>query len=567
VQLALALYWSPQRERREQLVDEALVIARAIFTGVVAQQSAGQRALADRTLAFALAQGFVAVLGPDTVTRGLPISVEALELCERTNDTELSMFVRLWRISLLLELDDPVRADEEIEAFGVTARRLGQPRMLVYDPLHRALAAHLRGDFAEAEHFTAEAAARSRDVPGSMGPIIADAQTFLGRRTQGRHLDLVPLVRTAAARLPAMCQWRCALALVLAECGREDEARREIEQLAASDFDDVPRDTLWLAAMSLLAELCALLDDGPRARRLYELMVPYDGRNVVSMGAAYLGPVARYLGLLAMAMGEPERALGHLETARSASERMGARPMVVLTALDAAEVLVRRGAAGDAQRALALVRHAAPEAERMQMDGAIARVTNLRGRLEETAVDADVPAESQPRSMLAALRREQDIWMLSYEGRSICLHDAKGLHHLAALLASPGTPIAAVDLAADQRSGGGGAVNHLAAQRDRARALQEDLADGQAHNDPERVARTRAEPEARAAELTTQDEASVAIAERARINVTRSLRAAVRRIGEHDVELGQLLDRRIQTGSWCSYQPDPGTSLHWDVQR
>ena len=105
----------------------------------------------------------------------------------------------------------------------------------------------------------------------------------------------------------------------------------------------------------MLAELCALLRDGERARQLYELLAPYEGRNVVSIGAAYLGPVARYLGLLAMTAGSDERALGHLETARSAAARMGARPAAVLTALDAAEVLARRGAPGDAQRGAALV--------------------------------------------------------------------------------------------------------------------------------------------------------------------------------------------------------------------
>ncbi len=347
VQLALALYWSPQRERREALVDEALELARAIFTGDAARAGPEQRALADRTLAFALAQGFVAVWGPDTVTRGLPISLEALELCERTGDAELAMQVRLWRISLLLELDDPARADDEIHEFLGTAARLAQPRMLVHDPLHRAMAAHRRGEFESAERCTAEAAAQARDVPGSMAPIIADEQTFLVRRATGRQDDLEALVRRNADRLPALRRWRCGLALVLAELGREDEARRELEHLAADDFDDIPRDALWLVAMALLAELCALLDDRPRARRLYDLLVPYDGRNVVALGAAYLGPVARYLGLLAMTAGESERALGHLETARAAAERMGARPTIVLTAHDAAEVLVRRGGPGD----------------------------------------------------------------------------------------------------------------------------------------------------------------------------------------------------------------------------
>jgi hypothetical protein len=307
VQLALALYWSPARERREQLVDDALALARAIYTGEAARGSREQRELADRTLAFALAQGFVAVWGPDTVTRGLPISMEALELCERTDDAELAMQVRLWRISLLLELDDPVRAREEVAEFLASARRLGQPRMLVYDPLHRAMAAHLRGDFEVSERCTADAAAQAEDTPGSMAPIIADAQRFAALRTQGRLHELEPLVRRNADRLPAMRRWRCGLALVLAELGREDEARRELEQLAADDFDDIPRDALWLVAMALLAELCTLLDEQPRARRLYELLAPYEGRNVVEMGAAYLGPVARYLGLLAMTAGQSER--------------------------------------------------------------------------------------------------------------------------------------------------------------------------------------------------------------------------------------------------------------------
>ncbi|MDP2710250.1 MAG: AAA family ATPase [Solirubrobacteraceae bacterium] len=562
VQLALALYWSPQRERREQLVDEALELARAIYTGEAARDSQAHRTLADRTLAFALAQGFVAVWGPDTVTRGLPISLEALELCERSNDAELGMQVRLWRISLLLELDDPVRADDEIEAFGAAARRLGQPRMLVHDPLHRAMAAQLRGDFAAAERYTAEAVDRSRGIPGSIAPIIADAQTFLVRRTQGRHLDLEPLVRRNADRLPAMRRWRCGLALVLAELGREDEARRELERLAAADFADIPRDALWLVAMSLLAELCTVLGDVPRARRLYELLAPYEGRNVVSMGAAYLGPVARYLGQLAMTTGEDERALGHLETARSAAERMGARPTVVLTALDAAEVLARRAAPGDARRGRELVHGVAQDAVRMRMDGAAKRADALLARLEEATSPGRLHA---PR---AELRREQDVWLLDYDGRSLCLQDAKGLHHLATLLERPGDAISAVALA-NAVAGGQGDRTAATLARHRARAgdLREELAEAQAFNDPERISRVREQLEELAVDVAALDGATSAAGERARVNVTRALKAAVRRIAEHEPELGHLLRGAVRTGASCAYEPDPGVTLRWEVSR
>ncbi|HEV2785563.1 MAG TPA: hypothetical protein VGV67_04185, partial [Solirubrobacteraceae bacterium] len=565
VQLALALYWSPQRERREQLVDEALGLARALYTSAPAGDSRMHRMLGERTLAFALAQGFLAVWGPDTVTRGLPISVEALELCERTNDVELAMLVRLWRISLLLELDDPVRAEEEIEAFGATARRLGQPRMLVWDPLHRAMAAHMRGDLQASEHFSTEALARARDVPGSLAPIVADAQMFLVRRTQGRHLDLEPLVRKNADRLPAMRRWRCGLALVLAELGREDEARRELEYLAAADFDDVPRDALWLVAMSLLAELCTLLEDRPRARRLYELLVPYEGRNVVSMGAAYLGPVARYLGLLAMTIGEDERALGHLETARSAAERMGARPTVVLTALDAAEVLARRDAPGDAQRGRALVQRVAQDAAQMRMDGAISRSDDLLARLEEAASGARHAPRVRPVS--AVLRHEQDVWLLEFDDRRVCLQDVKGLHHIAALLAEPGRLIAATELAgaatgsrqADRRR------RDVEELRRRALELREELEEARSFNDPERVAGTRAQLDEIARSLTAADAGGSTQGERARVNVTRAIKAALARISEHEPELGRMLRGTIRTGASCVYEPDPGAPLEWEV--
>jgi hypothetical protein len=509
VQLASALFWSPDVERRAQLVDEAFVLARAIFSGELANSSPALRTLADRTLAFVLALGFPAVWGPDTVERGLPISVEALELCERTHDAELAMQVRLWRINLLLELDDPVRAEAEIEAYGATARRLRQPRTLVFDPLHRALMANMRGEFEVAQELTTEAIERSYAVHGSMSQLIADGQRFLQQRTLGRHLDAEPFLRHNADSVPLMRRWRCMLALVLAENGRVDEAHAELDKLAAADFRDFPRDAPWQFAMSLLAELCTMLDDAPRARLVYDLLVPYEGRNVISLGAAYLGPVARYLGMLAMTIGEDERALGHLETARSAAERTGARPTAVLTALDAAEVLVRRGADGDAARGVALVQSVAAEAARLRMDGAVARVADLRARLAQGGEGAPAHAAAPP---LARLHRSSDVWLLEHGGRRLHLQDAKGLRQLAMLLASPEAAIPALVL------------------------------DGVGQS------------------------TSTQVAERARINVTRAIRAALRRIAELEPQLGGVLERTIRTGTACVYRPEPETPLKWDVR-
>ena len=291
-----------------------------------------------------------------------------------------------------------------------------------------------------------------------------------------------------------MHDWRAALALVLAETGRVGQARRELDELAERTLREIPRGTTWLPTLALLAELCALIGDVPRARTLYELLVPFEGRNVVSIGAAYLGPVARYLGLLATTIGADEWALGHLETARSAAARMGARPTAVLTALDAAEVLTRRDLPGDAERAAALVRSVAREAERLGMAPAVARVAKLRASL----------APKAPRPQPAALGRRETDARLIREGRRLAAR-LRGPHHPPAERPGPAAPRGAARHPADggrrrragrPRRGHGFGPTDMTERRARVAELREELAEARAFNDPERIVRVGEQLEA-----------------------------------------------------------------------
>jgi hypothetical protein len=54
-------------------------------------------------------------------------------------------------------------------------------------------------------------------------------------------------------------------------------------------------------------------------------------------------------------------------------------------------------------------------------------------------------------------------------------------------------------------------------------------------------------------------------AERARVNVTRSLKRAVAAIAERVPDLGAHLERSLRTGRFCSYSPEPATALTWEV--
>jgi hypothetical protein len=52
-------------------------------------------------------------------------------------------------------------------------------------------------------------------------------------------------------------------------------------------------------------------------------------------------------------------------------------------------------------------------------------------------------------------------------------------------------------------------------------------------------------------------------AEKARLNVTRALRAAIARLSEALPEPGRVLDARVRTGLYCAYLPAESDEIHW----
>jgi hypothetical protein len=69
-----------------------------------------------------------------------------------------------------------------------------------------------------------------------------------------------------------------------------------------------------------------------------------------------------------------------------------------------------------------------------------------------------------------------------------------------------------------------------------------------------------------AAGLGAADGDAAPSAERARVSVTKAIRATIKRICEHDPMLGRELEATIRTGSFCCHEPDPRRPLEWTVQ-
>jgi hypothetical protein len=122
----------------------------------------------------------------------------------------------------------------------------------------------------------------------------------------------------------------------------------------------------------------------------------------------------------------------------------------------------------------------------------------------------------------ARLRREGDYWALELDGRVCRVRHGKGLSFLAELLAHPGGSISAYEL-------------------DR-------LVERGRH--PAGVEGDAEEPGA---------------AERARLNVTRSVRLLLRKIALYHPSAGAHLAASIKTGKSCSYAPDPKLAIDWTV--
>jgi hypothetical protein len=107
------------------------------------------------------------------------------------------------------------------------------------------------------------------------------------------------------------------------------------------------------------------------------------------------------------------------------------------------------------------------------------------------------------------------------------------------------------------------------AYRRRLAEIDEDIEQADATGDADRAAQADAERGflirelARAFGLSGRGRRAASASERARAGVTRAVRQAIARIGEHHPQLGEHLSRTIRTGTYCAYRPDPRAPAKW----
>jgi GNAT superfamily N-acetyltransferase len=204
-------------------------------------------------------------------------------------------------------------------------------------------------------------------------------------------------------------------------------------------------------------------------------------------------------------------------------------------------------------------------------------------------------------------RQEGEYWVIAYQAPAFRLKDRIGLRYLAMLLGDPGREFLAVDLPAAVHTGhdgapsffakgddvgglrvasgyqgtvesrhvaGGGPLEYFDAQArreyaQRLRDLHAASEEAAAMNDRERVSRIGEEMDFltdelhRGLGLGRRARTAGSPIERARVSVTRAIRAALHAIADQAPALGAYLTKTIKTGTFCSYSPDRHDAVTW----
>ena len=336
--LARAVYFAGATGRAAQLSDEAVAVARRV----------GDR----RVLAYALQSRCFAIWGPDHTQERLEVASDIVRFATEGGDPELALDGCEWLIRCLFELGDLPAVDRLLAIQAGLADEVRQPRHYFLNTMWKASRAVLCGRFDEAEQAAQLGLALTERTRGRDPRVHYVVVMIALRLEQGRIDDLVGLevmLPDLEAQHPADHALYAVHAMIYAELGRKDDARRAFEWFAANDFAGIARDWLMIPTLTRLSSVCVFLGDADRAAILSELLRPYAQRYTAEAGC--LGATARYLGLLTMTLGDWDKAAAHFEQAIELNKRIGAIPSLAHTHYAYAALLARYRQPADVRKA------------------------------------------------------------------------------------------------------------------------------------------------------------------------------------------------------------------------
>jgi class 3 adenylate cyclase/tetratricopeptide (TPR) repeat protein len=242
----------------------------------------------------------------------------------------------------------------------------------------QAMRAILVGDFAAAQHKARESMQMAQSVDATLAAGVYGMQMFTICREQGRLADVAPLFKRFVDEHSEDFTWRPGLMLMCCDLGFKAQARDNLDRLAESE-SNIPVDSKRLVTLTYLAEVAARLGEVKHAERVYALLLPFRDQVVtVPVITLCCGSAARYLGMLAGALGDWSAAEEHFEYALRMDERLRAWPWLAHGRHEFALMLAARNRVEDRTRARDLLATAATTARELNMFALVERIGGAR---------------------------------------------------------------------------------------------------------------------------------------------------------------------------------------------
>jgi tetratricopeptide (TPR) repeat protein len=588
------------RHERASLMAEAVTIAR---------QSDDREALL-----YILSYRDWLLSGTRLIDERLQNAAEILSISHATENYACISRSALSRAVSFLRRGDVERANIEAQSLEFVAKQVHQPSLDWRAYCFIAARSIMEGSFDKGEDLARRCVALGEQFENrEMGRHFWYAMLMpFGER--GRLHELEEAALRAVDERPEEIAFKALLSYFYCELGQLTKARLYLEELLAKDLSEFAGEDDFVGALAALAHVCVTLRDTAHASRLYDLLLPHSGSNVVVGPAAVFGSVSRYLGLLSATLGRVDQAMGHFEFALRFNQKIGAQPWAAYVRYDWARMLIERDRPAIREQALELVRSAAESAEALGLNrlhgkaqalklmaenliaGAELEICSSGESLSSTPAISSNPSEkvaprpcSSPTSVSRVFRREGEYWTISYEGVTVRLRHSKGLTLIGHLLRHPFQDFHVADLV--ESCGGGNdcrlAVDDLSswdsgepdpvldpaaksAYKRRLEELRDELETAKSLNDPEGADKRQEEIEyltdelSRAIGLGGRDRYMYSAAERARVRITNAIKAAEKKIIDQNAKLGRYFARTIRTGAFCSYMPDSDGESAWD---
>ena len=317
---------------------------------------------------------------PEGATLALDAATAALAAAERLGDVQACIEGHWLKLMAHAQLGQWPATQHDLDALGELSDRSGLRAEQGLVEAVRIRRLINTGAFVEAE----ERATRAfeSNAPSETDLMGFGTQMIEIRRWSGRYEEALSLLDPSLFEPTPQVEnlVRTARATLLAESHDADDAREEVDALAAQALASITGLGSWTHVLEVaaLADISCALGDRVLGAAVTELLEPWDGLFLQVSLVADWGPACLYLGKLDSMLGRHDAAVRRLEASVDACHEAGLVTWKILSEAELSLALAARGSGEERTRSVNLAHQARDDARRL----ALGRVERRLARRE-----------------------------------------------------------------------------------------------------------------------------------------------------------------------------------------